>query len=106
MGIEEKKSFVEGDSVIVWRRRWRVAVGQGFGNDDGKCNHKESNNKRPNGILEHLAAANYATQVYIFLLILVALMIWTQQPTLLCLIQMTMLLLPFHVSTPLIFSAS
>ena len=108
LGIEEEEGFVESKSVIVWRRRMGLVLGQGFDNDDGQCNHKERNNKRPDGILQGLVAAHDAPQVHIFLFA-VALM-RTQQPALLGLIQMTMLmqmllLLPFHVSAPLIVCA-
>ena len=110
LGIEEEESFVEGESVIVWRG-WRgLVLGQVFGNDNGKSNYKESNHKRPYGIFQGLVATHYASKIHIFLLLLP--LIRTQQPALLGFIKKTMLLLllllkllPFHVSAPLVFCA-
>lgn len=85
LSIEEHEGFVEGEGVVI--RRWVVvAVARHHLHDKGdEASQQSGKDDNSEGPLEYLPAYNYATQVHVFLLLL--LLRRAQQPALLRLIQ-------------------
>ena len=84
LGVEEEEGLVEGDGVVILRRRRRVVTWHGLDDEGHESSNEESGEKASQDVAEELAAADHASKVHILLLLLLG---RAQEPALLSLLQ-------------------
>lgn len=109
LGIEEEEGLVEGDGVVVGRRRPGLVGRNGLGDDDRQGDEEEGGGDAPQRPLEGLAAADYAAEVNVLALLLLV-VLRPEEPALLGLVELVVVAAgrqggpvdPVHLPAPVV----